>query len=153
MTEDDPGDAGTRPDLDATLDTYLATWQLGDADRLADLADVLAPDMRFRDPFHNVHGVEAVIAALKSAYDRVDHVHITIRARARDGDVSLVLWTFQFRTRKRGTPMLLEGVAEIHQDPETGLITEHLDHWDAAEQFFQDLPVVGFLIRMIKKRL
>ena len=48
---------------------------------------------------------------------------------------------------------LLEGVAEIHQDPETGLITEHLDHWDAAEQFFQDLPVVGFLIRMIKKRL
>jgi hypothetical protein len=33
-----------------------------------------------------------------------------------------------------------------------GLITLHRDYWDAAEELYEKLPVLGGLMRWLKKR-
>jgi hypothetical protein len=33
-----------------------------------------------------------------------------------------------------------------------GLITWHRDYWDAAEELYEKLPVLGGLMRWVKKR-
>jgi hypothetical protein len=32
------------------------------------------------------------------------------------------------------------------------LITEHRDYWDAAEELYEKIPVLGGLMRWLKKR-
>jgi hypothetical protein len=32
------------------------------------------------------------------------------------------------------------------------LITEHRDYWDAAEELYEKIPVLGALMRWLKKR-
>ena len=34
-----------------------------------------------------------------------------------------------------------------------GRVLSHLDHWDAGGQFYARLPVLGTLIRLVKRRL
>jgi hypothetical protein len=33
-----------------------------------------------------------------------------------------------------------------------GLVTLHRDYWDAAEELYEKLPVVGALMRWLKRR-
>jgi hypothetical protein len=35
---------------------------------------------------------------------------------------------------------------------EQGLVTMHRDYWDAAEELYEKLPVVGGVMRWLKKR-
>jgi hypothetical protein len=35
---------------------------------------------------------------------------------------------------------------------EEGRVTMHRDYWDAAEELYEKLPVVGALMRWLKKR-
>jgi len=35
---------------------------------------------------------------------------------------------------------------------EQGLVTLHRDYWDVAEELYEKLPVVGALMRWLKKR-
>ena len=35
---------------------------------------------------------------------------------------------------------------------EQGLVTLHRDYWDAAEELYEKLPVVGALMRWLKRR-
>ncbi|MCB9958160.1 MAG: nuclear transport factor 2 family protein [Rhodospirillaceae bacterium] len=139
--------------LEDVIDRYLAVWRTGDADRLADLADLMDRDMRYRGPFHDATGREAVVAVWRSVFERIDHVHIDIRARARDDLVTLVLWTLRFRTSRGGVPRLLEGVAELRQNGDSGLIEAHFDHWDAAGQVYEDLSLLGWMIRLARRRI
>ena len=139
--------------LEDVVDRYLAVWQAADADRLGDLIDLMEREMRYRGPFHDVTGREAVVAVWQSVFERIDHVHIDIRARARDDLVILVLWTFRFRTGRRGMPHLLEGVSELRQNTDSGLIEAHLDHWDAAGQVYEDLSLIGWIIRLARRRI
>jgi hypothetical protein len=32
-------------------------------------------------------------------------------------------------------------------------VAEHIDHWDSGEQFYRRLPVLGWLIGLVRKRL
>jgi steroid Delta-isomerase len=34
-----------------------------------------------------------------------------------------------------------------------GLVTYHRDYWDAAEELYETLPLLGQLLRFIKKKL
>ena len=139
--------------LEAVVDQYLAVWQTGDPERLGDLADLVTDDARFRDPFHDVRGRDQVIGVLQASYARITNVHIGVHARARDDLVTLIQWTFRFRTKRRGQPWLLEGMSELHQHTESGLIEAHLDHWDPAGQIYETVPVLGPLIRLARRRV
>jgi len=35
---------------------------------------------------------------------------------------------------------------------EAGLVVEHRDYWDSSEELLQKLPVIGALLRWLKKR-
>ena len=43
-------------------------------------------------------------------------------------------------------------MSEIRSDRE-GRVIEHVDHWDASEQFYAWLPVIGGLIRLIRGKI
>ena len=34
-----------------------------------------------------------------------------------------------------------------------GLVSEHIDHWDAASSFFERIPILGWMIKLIRKKI
>ena len=36
---------------------------------------------------------------------------------------------------------------------EQGMVIEHIDYWDSGEQFYEKIPIIGGLLRIIKNRL
>jgi hypothetical protein len=43
-------------------------------------------------------------------------------------------------------------MSEVQFD-EAGSVRAHIDHWDAAGQLYEKLPVIGWILRRIRARL
>lgn len=133
------------------LERYARFWEELRADTLPKLAEHLAPGVRFKDPFNDVRGIDATMAVMRAMLD-----HGTPRFAIADRAVG-VAGTGYLRWRcviapARGAPIVLEGISEIRFDAQ-GLVVEHVDHWDAAEQLYEHVPLLGALIRLVKRRL
>jgi hypothetical protein len=133
------------------LERYARFWEELSAARLPALADLLARDVRFKDPFNDVRGVAATMAVMRAMFDHGSpSFAISERALGAAG-TGFLRWRCTI-ARARGPAIVLEGVSEIRFDA-AGLVIEHVDHWDAAEQVYEHVPVLGALLRMVKRRL
>jgi len=56
------------------------------------------------------------------------------------------------RRYSHGPGFALEGMSEIRFAPD-GRIAEHIDHWDSGAQFYARIPVLGWLIGLVRNRL
>lgn len=133
-------------------DAYVAFWQALSADTLDGMDAVMAPGFRFVDPFNDVQGLEAVRRQFAHTYRRLQSVRITVHDRAVSGQTLFLRWTFAFRLRTGGRDWSLEGMSEVRFAPD-GRALAHIDHWDAASQVYEYLPILGSLIRLIKRRM
>jgi limonene-1,2-epoxide hydrolase len=107
-------------------------------------------DMRFSDPFNDVQGHEQITAVLKHFVKQVKSPHFNVLHIAWDQQVCLLRWDFSGELPKFGQ-WSFPGVSEIHFNDE-GLITLHQDHWDASQFFYQKLPIIGPVLRWIRKQ-
>jgi steroid delta-isomerase len=66
------------------------------------------------------------------------------------------VWELHFRLRLwgrgRGAVQLMRGVSHLKFDS-VGKVIWHRDYWDTAEELYAKLPVLGCLMRGLKKRL
>jgi hypothetical protein len=58
---------------------------------------------------------------------------------------------FQFRAYHKGEEQVILGASHLVFDAQ-GLVTRHRDYWDAAEELYEKLPLVGGLMRWLKRR-
>jgi len=70
-----------------------------------------------------------------------------------DGDQAFLSWDFHFRLQRFDTQTTQTVRGGTHlQFNEQGLIQSHRDYWDAAEELYEKLPLLGGLMRWLKKR-
>jgi hypothetical protein len=62
------------------------------------------------------------------------------------------MWEFRFATKRfaRGA-QCIEGATHIVFDA-GGAVLLHRDYWDAAEELYEKLPLLGTLMRWLKRR-
>lgn len=118
---------------------------------LADLGRIYAADARFKDPFNEVRGVDAVAAIFRHMYTQVDAPRFAIKSRMMVGDEAFLTWEFLFRMKRfsRGE-QCIRGATHLRLDA-AGLVTEHRDYWDAAEELYEKLPILGGFMRVLKR--
>lgn len=116
------------------------------------LEAVYAPDARFKDPFNDVRGVGAIRQVFARMYEQVDEPHFVITEAVCEGDQAFLTWDFRFRLRKwRDGEQTIRGATHI-QFSQDGRVALHRDYWDAAEELYEKLPVVGSLMRWLKRQ-
>jgi len=119
---------------------------------LLELGQYYAEEACFKDPFSDVHGLAAVQAVYAHMFEALDEPRFVVREVVQQGDHCFLTWDFLFRF-KRGdrTVQTVHGASHLHFGPD-GRITRHRDYWDAAEELYEKLPVIGTLMRWLKKR-
>jgi limonene-1,2-epoxide hydrolase len=116
-------------------------------------AALYTPDARFKDPFNEVRGPQAIAAVFGHMYVALDAPRFVVVNAIAQGPQCFLTWDFTFRF-KRFSPTVAQ---RIHGSShvvfaDDGRISLHRDYWDAAEELYEKLPAVGVLMRWLKRR-
>ncbi len=117
---------------------------------LGQLAEHVTNDVHFKDPFNDVRGVAAMTAVFDHMFSAVKGVKFRVSHAMTQGDTCLMSWRFEGELATG--PWTFEGTSVIRFSAD-GRVVEHVDHWDAARNFYERLPVIGHLLARIRRRL
>lgn len=111
-----------------------------------------AADARFKDPFNDVQGVAAIERIFRHMFDTLDEPRFVVTQALAQGDQCFLTWDFRFRFR-RGDRALqtVRGATHLRFDAQ-GRVSLHRDYWDAAEELYEKLPLIGALMRWLRRR-
>lgn len=144
--------APTHP-IDEAVTHVVAWFETLTPATVATLPALYATNARFKDPFNDVRGIAAITHIFAHMFEALEAPRFVVRERIVQGQQCFLTWEFRFRFRrfKQGEEQVILGGSHLVFD-DTGLVTLHRDYWDAAEELYEKLPVVGGLMRWLKKR-
>lgn len=129
---------------------FFAALQPADLDRLA---EVFTEDARFRDPFNDVRGIDGIRAVFEHMYASCAMARFEVEEVITSGSVGYLRWRFHFRLpRDREDRRPVAGVSRVVL-ADDGRVSEHIDYWDAAGELYSQFPVIGGLMRWLRRRL
>ena len=127
----------------AALIALYETLQPADLDRLVAR---YTEDCRFKDPFNEVRGRAAVRRIFAHMFETVQSPRFVVRSAFAEGDQAFLGWDFH------AGDLVIRGASHLRFDA-AGLVSDHRDYWDAAEELYEKPPVLGALMRLLKRRL
>ena len=111
----------------------------------------ISNDIYFQDPFNKLSDIHQLKLSLQKFSASVKNPYFDVTHRAWSGHTCFIRWDFSGQLSQFGD-WRFPGVSELHFDDD-GKVCQHIDHWDAGEHFYQRLPVLGRLIKMIRRRI
>ena len=135
-----------------TLAAYARWYETVSPERVEDARALLAPDIRFKDPWNDVRGADAFLRIHARMFTQVKDPRFAVLRIAQDGRVGYLRWRFEFSDKRGRRAFSVEGMTEIHLDA-GDRIAQHIDHFDVAGQIYERVPVLGALLRAIRRRV
>jgi hypothetical protein len=134
------------------LERLVQFYESIDASTLrARLAGVYAIDAHFKDPFNEVRGRDAIERIFAHMFDQVDNPAFVVVTAVQQERGAFVAWEFRFRMKRFSSGgQCIRGASHIVFDA-AGAVEMHRDYWDAAEELYEKLPVLGAFMRMLKR--
>jgi steroid delta-isomerase len=120
---------------------------------VARLDALYAPDAYFKDPFNEVRGVAAIRRIFEHMFAQVDQPRFVVTGSIAQEDRAVLLWEFRFSFRRPlpAGPQVVLGCSHLRFDG-FGRVCWHRDYWDTAEELYAKLPLLGALMRLLRRR-
>ena len=137
-----------------SLARYVQLFETISPAALATLDEYFAPDARFSDPFNDVHGVPAIQHIFARMFETCLDVKFDVTHSFLHQDRAVLAWTMSFRPNVallRKQCWEIPGTSLLHFAAD-GRVLEHVDYWDSGSYFYARLPIVGAIVRMLRKR-
>lgn len=111
------------------------------------------PEAEFKDPFNQVQGHKDIRRVFEHMFRALHDPRFVVHEAVVQGDSAFLVWDFLFRFRGRGfeVEQCVRGATHLRFAAD-GRVLLHRDYWDAAEELYEKLPVVGSLMRWLKRR-
>lgn len=110
-------------------------------------------DVVFEDSAHRLEGWDELSAYFDSLYSNVIKCDFDIRHHQQVEDTGFLTWTMQLQHPKLngGEAVEVNGVSHICFSGER--VIYHRDYFDLGEMLYENIPLLGFVIKNIKQRL
>jgi ketosteroid isomerase-like protein len=136
----------------ADLYRVIDFFQSISADSARTLSQIYTDDVWFKDPFNEVEGIEQVSHIFTHMFEQVDAPRFVVTHSVLQDDQAFLTWDFLFRMRRfSDDEQCIRGASHVRFASD-GRVAYHRDYWDAAEELYEKLPVVGSLMRWLKTR-
>ena len=118
------------------------------------IGEIYAVDAYFRDPFNEVRGVAGIARVYAHMFEQLDDCRFVVTKTVADSDGAFLIWDFTFRVKRwrPGQVQAIHGVSHIKLAAD-GKVGYHRDYWDAAEELYAKLPVLGPVLRLLRRAL
>jgi len=120
--------------------------------RLDGIERLFSPDARFKDPFNDVRGTAAIRQVFGHMYETLEQPRFIVLDQGCNGCIGYLHWQFQFADGANRSRRTIAGMSRVVFD-NNGRVTEHVDFWDPAAQLYEALPVLGPVLRWLRRRL
>jgi hypothetical protein len=154
-THPHPPAAGSAEEARA-LATFAAFFSSFAPDRIERLLpESYAKDVWFNDTLKTVVGRDALAHYLRESAEAVDACTVRIIDSTRNAEGEyLVRWTMMIRFKrfKKGQDTHSIGLSHLRFDRD-GRVVYHQDYWNAAEGIFRHIPVLGWMIEAVLRRV
>jgi len=134
------------------IDHFLTRWRLLDRAGIDEIDALYTPDVRFVDPFVQLDGIDALKRYLRHSYDGVAQVEFDFEPPLLGEGEAAVRWRLSFSHPR------LQGGAVIEVPGITHLqfadrVSQHTDYYDAGALLYENVPLIGGAVRLLKRRL
>ena len=122
-------------------------------ERLPELAPLYTEGARFKDPFNEVFGTAAITHIFEHMFESLHEPRFVVSQRIVDGAQVFLVWEMHFRFKRFDTvtPQVIRGGSHLTLAAD-GRVEDHRDYWDAAEELYEKLPMLGGLMKWLKRR-
>lgn len=137
---------------DARTTRLVDAYERLTPERLPELLALYDDTAAFKDPFNDVRGRAAIGHIFRQMFEELREPRFAVQVAASEGEHAFLTWELHFKRQGSGQAMAIRGASHIHYSP-AGLVRMHRDYWDAAEELYAKLPLLGLLMRALKRRL
>jgi hypothetical protein len=110
-----------------------------------------APDIVFEDPLHRAEGLEALRRHFHALNRNLRIARFQFGTTVVQGQAAAVAWTMTLELRRGPRrPVIVSGMTELRFAER---ITYQRDHFDAGALIYEHVPLLGAIIRWLKRRL
>jgi ketosteroid isomerase-like protein len=135
------------------LELFIQRFETLTRDTVSTLSELYTADALFKDPFNEVRGHSAIISIFEHMFNQVDEPKFVVVSKIMQGDDAFIAWDFLFRLKKGDrAEQCIHGSSYLRFGPDRR-VHYHRDYWDAAEELYEKIPVLGSLMRFLKRRV
>ena len=106
----------------------------------------------FEDPFQKVQGLDSIHRVFEHMYETLYEPRFVITEVLENGLVAYLKWDFYFKLSEDSDERSFEGISRVDFS-DSGKVLSHTDYWDAAYNVYEKIPLVGSILRFIKRRI
>lgn len=126
---------------------YFASMDLNDD---SVMSEIYAEHIEFQDPVHRISG----LSELKSYFSRLNKNLLEGSFKFTDesiiDDKVYLTWEMNLRLKKPRKKVQAQGISVLLI---TDKVISHRDYFDAGELFYENIPILGGIIKALKKRI
>lgn len=105
----------------------------------------------FQDPFQKVVGVDKIYEVFQDMYETLYEPKFIILDMSSSNKQSYIYWKFTYKTKKDSKTQFFDGISIVKFN-ENSKVEFHIDYWDATSNIYENIPILGAILRFIKKR-
>lgn len=116
------------------------------------LPEIYRNDIQFRDPFHAIDGLNKLTAYYQRLMHNLTECRFEFHHSVETETEAVLFWTMHYRHKSiaGGKPLLLQGNSHLKFNER---VFFHRDYFDAGEMLYEHLPLIGGVIRHVKRRI
>jgi ketosteroid isomerase-like protein len=120
---------------------------------VARIGELYAPDAYFKDPFNEVRGAPQIARIFGHMFEQVDAPRFVVHETVVQGDAAFLTWDFVFGFRRPlpAGERIVRGCSHLRFEAD-GRVGFHRDYWDVAEELYEKIPLLGGLMRALRRR-
>ena len=137
----------------SVIDRFELLYSNFDKQALNILNDVYSPNILFVDPVSEHRGLNAVHEYFANLVNNTKHCECTIINKLTTNENVVVMWKMQFShpSIKSGALVEVDGIS--HLTIKDDRVTYHRDFYDMGQMIYEHLPLLGSVVKTIKKRM
>lgn len=134
----------------ATLDHFKALFNELDKGNLNKLPQVYSEDIRFQDPLGSIEGLDELTQYFAGAYANVISCRFEFQDAVVNGPFAVIPWVMHLQHKRinKGREVQVDGIS--HLQIQNGMVCYHRDYFDAGQLLYENLPLIGGVIRWVK---
>jgi hypothetical protein len=134
------------------LHDFKDFYQQANSSNLERMDRIYTQDVEFRDPLHSILGILALKSHIKNLHAKSNYVEFEYTDEQCSENSATIGWYMKLNhsARAGGKTIKLRGITQIRF---TNRIYYHEDFYDLGAMFYQQIPVLGAIVRFVNSRV
>lgn len=139
--------------MDLLIKNFKACYSQFSLASVGMLPSIYAPHAEFVDPIHKVQGLDAIEAYFTDMCQDLTRCDFHFESLVQSSNQVCVRWQMEFEHPRLngGKAISIPGVSWL--TVQGGRIVRHEDHYDMGAMLYEQLPLLGPVVRFLRKRL